>query len=150
MHIANFCKIGYVQQKVGTGSFKWRPNFYLAESFAKNYNADTKKGAPVPEKEQTAYEEFNFSKAAIKFSNHLQKDNVFCGLRYLVQAIGEVISRGQKVEIDFEHGKLVAEDRKVKFVFRTDMFAKEGLRRFLRDDFLSIFFATQIFLPDQV
>ncbi|CAD7971804.1 unnamed protein product [Amoebophrya sp. A25] len=127
LNITNFCKIGYYKEKTRDGA-KLRPFFQLAESFVQTFALDNKRAAAkIDERDQCPYEEFNFSKAAIKYSNCLNKDNVYCGLRYIVQAIGEAITQGKRVEIDFEHGKLVAQERRSNFTFKAELYQKEGL-----------------------
>eukprot|EP00392_Amoebophrya_sp_AT5.2_P010445 g10505.t1 len=56
-------------------------------------------------------------------------DNVYCGLRYIVQAIGEAVATGKRVEIDFEHGKFISSERRANFVFKPELYAKEGTYR---------------------
>lgn len=80
----------YIADKNAKTKTKYKPTFTLSENFCRTYGLDPpKRGVPLAEKDQTAYEEFNFSKAAIKFSNFMTKDNVFSGMRYIVQQIGE-------------------------------------------------------------
>jgi len=57
----------------------------------------------------------------------MTKDNVFSGMRYIVQQIGEFMSSGRRVVIDFEHGQLMADERRTKFVFRSEVYAAEGV-----------------------
>merc|ERR1719326_990645 len=108
VNITNFCKIGWkveaARPHVGKKKASYTPYFQLAESFAKAYGVNGK-GRSVniaSEKELCTFEEFNFSKAAIRHSQKLTKDNMFSGLRYLVQHIGESISQGRKTALEFE------------------------------------------------
>ena len=127
LNVTNFCKIGYqLENRNSVSKTKLKPHFQLAESLAKAYNVDKKSGTPLSEKDLVPCEEFNFSKAAIKYSNVLTKDTVFCGLKYMVQQVGETIAKGGKLNLAFEHGKLLADERKVRFVFRADLYAKFG------------------------
>lgn len=49
------------------------------------------------------------------------------GLRAIVQRLGEVMSSGQQVSIDFEVGKLVCSDRQLRFAFVAELYHREGL-----------------------
>eukprot|EP00392_Amoebophrya_sp_AT5.2_P010444 g10504.t1 len=67
LNITNFCKIGYYKEKTREGA-KLKPFFQLGESFAQTFAVDNKKAASkIDERDQCPYEEFNFSKAGIKF-----------------------------------------------------------------------------------
>lgn len=57
----------------------------------------------------------------------MTKDNVFSGMRYIVQQMGEFMSNGSRVVIDFEHGQLIADERRTKFIFRAEVYAAEGV-----------------------
>merc|ERR1719272_2058844 len=81
----------------------------------------------LPEKDLCPIEEFNFSKAAIKFSGQLTKDNAFTGWRLLVRQLSDVISQGKSVSVQFSFGKLVAKEREVHFVFAAELYIAHGL-----------------------
>merc|ERR1719464_1096093 len=72
-------------------------------------------------------EEFNFSKAAIRFSQRLTKDNVSVGLRALTQQLGLVIGQSRPVALEFSFGKLISEEREVRFSFAADLYTANGL-----------------------
>lgn len=72
-------------------------------------------------------EEFNFSKAAIKFSQCLTKDMMFTGLRALVQQLGEAVSEGRQLCVDFEFGRLLCNEHDPRFAFAAELYTKEGL-----------------------
>jgi len=127
LSVLNFCKIGWKLEDHMHGKVKRRPHFQVAENYARAHNIDVRPQAQVPDKQLATAEEFNFSKAAIRFSQNLTKDNIFIGLRAILQHLGEVISTGQQVSIDFEVGKLVAAERDVKFVFAAELYLQEGL-----------------------
>lgn len=80
-----------------------------------------------PSGEICPLEDFNFSKASIKFSNQLTKDQVTAGLRAIVQRIGEVIADGREVQVTLgEVGRLVCRgDREPQFIF-SPQYAGEG------------------------
>lgn len=126
LNVPNFCKIGWRIEEL-QGKSKVRPYFHLAESFGRVYNLDAKAHPFAPEKLLTTTEEFNFSKAAIRYSQRLTKDNIFMGLRAIVHQIGEAASRGEQVSIDFEIGKLVIGDRDCCFAFVAELYHQEGL-----------------------
>lgn len=133
VNITNFCRIGWkVEQArphLGKKKPSYSPYFQLADSFAKAYGLDSKgKTTPIAsEKELSPFEEFNFSKAAIRHSQKLTKDNMFSGLRYLVQHIGESISQGRKTALEFEVGRLLSQDKRAQFCFAASIYAAEGL-----------------------
>lgn len=128
LSVLNFCKIGWrLEEGLAQGRAKLRPHFQVADSFARAYNVDLKAHLAVPDKYLAAVEEFNFSKAAIRFSQNLTKDHVFMGMRAIVQQIGEVVASGQHVSIDFEIGKLLCNERQLSFAFVADLYLREGL-----------------------
>merc|ERR1719401_1521012 len=79
-------------------------------------------GEPCP------FEEFNFSKAAIKFSQSLTKDQVLSGLKAVVQRLGELISSGSEVEMSL--GDIVRlvwrGDKEPRVSFSPELLAAEG------------------------
>jgi len=119
--------IGWRIETLGQGKAKLRPHFQLHESFARTYQIDCKAISPVPEKCLTTCEDFNFSKAAIRFSHSLTKDAVFMGLRAIIQQLGEAIASNKLVSLDFEVGKLTCQEREVRFHFIEDFYLQEGL-----------------------
>jgi len=127
LSMANFCKIGWRIEDNAHGKVKLRPHFQVAESFAKAYNLDTKAHPPASDRALTAVEEFNFSKAAIRFTQNLTKDGIFMGMRAILHQLGEVMSSGQTVAIDFEVGRLNCVERAVNFAFMSELYLREGL-----------------------
>jgi hypothetical protein len=125
LNVANFCKIGWRIEEF-QGKARLRPHFQLAESFLRVFNVEAKSHPFAPERVLTTAEEFNFSKAAIRFSQSLTKDQIFMGLRAVVHQIGEAAAHEQ-VEIEFEVGKLLCSNRDVTFAFAADLYLKEGL-----------------------
>eukprot|EP00440_Ansanella_granifera_P057650 gb/GFBE01062501.1/.p1 GENE.gb/GFBE01062501.1/~~gb/GFBE01062501.1/.p1 ORF type:complete len:540 (+),score=144.06 gb/GFBE01062501.1/:1-1620(+) len=130
LHLSIFCKVGWIATKK-QGKASYRPYFSFADSFVRSYlsqEAARKHAAPA-QGDLCPFEEFNFSKAAIKFSNQLTKDQVFTMLRGLSQRIGELISEGKEVDIALgDVGKLTCRgDRDPKFHFSHDYYAQEGL-----------------------
>mmetsp|Transcript_23196 Transcript_23196/g.64829 ORF Transcript_23196/g.64829 Transcript_23196/m.64829 type:complete len:513 (+) Transcript_23196:88-1626(+) len=128
LSVMNFCKIGW---KIEGGSIqgraKLRPHFQVTDSFAQAFNVDMRTQTIVPDKYLATVEEFNFSKAAIRFSQNLTKDNVFMGMRAIVQQLGVVVSSGQPMSVDFEVGKLVSSERALSFAFVADLYLQAGL-----------------------
>uniref|UniRef100_A0A7S1WT69 CCDC81 HU domain-containing protein n=1 Tax=Alexandrium catenella TaxID=2925 RepID=A0A7S1WT69_ALECA len=127
LSVMNFCKIGWRVEELVQGRAKLRPHFQVADSFARAHHLDLRAQVGIPDKHFTAIEEFNFSKAAIRYSQSLTKDNIFMGMRAIVQHLGEVVASGQQMSIDLEVGKLVCSDRDVRFVFLADLYLQEGL-----------------------
>jgi len=125
LNVHNFCKIGWKIEE-HQGKARLRPHFQLAESFMRVFNLEAKAHPCVADKHLTAAEEFNLSKAAIRYSQGLTKDNVFMGLRAIVHQIGEAAAHEQ-VSIDLEVGRLVCKDRNVHFIFLADIYTQEGL-----------------------
>lgn len=125
LNVHNFCKIGWKVEEF-QGKARLRPHFQLAETFMRVFNLEAKAHQILPERALSSVEEFNFSKAAIRYSQNLTKDNLFMGLRAIVHQIGEVAAREQ-ITIDFELGQLVCKDRDVQFYFAADIYLQEGL-----------------------
>jgi hypothetical protein len=129
LNTTNFCKMGWViERRRQTGKNVCRPYFTLAESFCKGFGVETAKGPSIPEKDFCPFEELNFSKAAIKYSTKMTKDQMFSGLRYLVQGIGEAAAKGMTVSIEFEQGRLIIQERKPRFAFDAKIYAAEGIQ----------------------
>jgi hypothetical protein len=125
LNVAIFCKIGWKIEEF-QGKPRLRPHFHLADSFTRVFNLDAKSHPAISERFLTSVEEFNFSKAAINFSQSLTKDQIFMGLRAIIHRIGEAAAREQVV-IDFEVGQLHIKDRDVQFSFVADLYLREGL-----------------------
>lgn len=126
LNVHNFCKLGWRIEEF-QGKARLRPHFQLAENFMRVFNAESKSHQCIPDRHFTSVEEFNFSKAAIRYSQSMTKDNIFMGLRAIVHQIGEATAAAREVSIDFEIGQLLCRDRDVRFVFMADIYAKEGL-----------------------
>jgi len=125
LNVHNFCKIGWKIEELN-GKARLRPHFQLADSFMRVFNLEAKSHSIIADKHFTSVEEFNYSKAAIRYSQSLTKDNIFMGLRAIVHQIGESAAHDQLV-IDFEIGKLLVKDRDVQFVFMAELYLQEGL-----------------------
>lgn len=127
--IQNFAKIGWQVEKKRSGGSTYRPYFQFQENYLKSHGMDTQlRPAPVADKELCQMEEFNFSKAAIRFSSTLTKDQVFTGLRMLLVQIGEACGDGKNVSIDFEMGTLVCTEAEPRFAFAAELYLAEGLQ----------------------
>jgi len=128
LNIPNFCKLGWRIDEQGRNGkpARLRPHFQMADTFVRAYGIDARAHPSQADKTLTTAEDFNFSKAAIRYSQDLTKENLFMGLRAIIQQLGEVISKGQKVSIDFEVGRLFGE-RELRFSFVADIYLNEGL-----------------------
>jgi len=118
LSVTNFCKIGW--QK-GLKAADYKPYFGLSDGLVQAFSlgeAGKRLVNPVPSRELSTVEEFNFSKAAIKFSNGLTKDQIFTGMRFIVQAIGSAMSQNKNLQIDFDCGRLSWSSGKSNFSFR--------------------------------
>jgi hypothetical protein len=129
LNVPNFCKIGWrVEDQLGPKhGARLRPHFQLSDAFTRVYGLETKSHPATADYCLAKIEEFNFSKAAIKYSQSLTKENFFLGLRAIVQHIGDVTAQGTSVSLDFEVGKLISNDRDVHFAFDAELYRKEGL-----------------------
>lgn len=110
--VPSFCKISWLDRGVAS-----RPTFQLLETFCRTYNVIAAPGLAVSNVPETSIEMLDFTKAAIKYSRNLSKDNVFIGLRTIVQVLGEAVSSGRSLLLEFDFGKFSASDRKVVFDF---------------------------------
>lgn len=131
LNVANFCKLGWRVEEGGRNgrSARIRPHFQMSDSFLRVYGIECKHHPSVSDKNLTAIEEFNFSKAAIRFTQDLTKENVFMGMRAIVQQIGEAVANGYTISIPFEIGKLRSEGhRGVRFDFAAELYLSEGLQ----------------------
>eukprot|EP01039_Chlorochromonas_danica_P005530 gene5530-6089_t len=110
----------------GFASFAWemlekdhethcRPIFLLSDDFVKTHRVRRQRIHHIPQ--LTPVEEINYSSLAIRFSKVLTKDMIFSGLRDIFRKVGEFISRGYEIEIEFTFGVLRAKESRVKFVF---------------------------------
>lgn len=121
VNIATFGKLTWeVTEKSITGEEKRRPYFKLAETYCRGNGIPFKKQLKGSALAKAA--EINYSILAIRFSQSLTKDQVFTGLRDLLQQLGQVIGSGRKVSIQFHVGKLVAKERKVFLLFDVKRF----------------------------
>jgi len=127
--LSTFCKIGWIMEKK-KGKAVPRPYFQFGDPFVRSYlsqEAARKHAAPA-QGELCPFEDFNFSKAAIKFSQQMTKDQVFTMMKSLVQRIGELISEGKEVDIAFpEVGRLTCRgDRDPRFHFVQELQSQGG------------------------
>jgi hypothetical protein len=133
LHIASFAKIGWQAEKKRVGNPIYKPFFQLTENFCRNcqMSAEAARLASAPLKtggDPCPLEDFNYSKAAIKFSQNLTKDQVFTGLRSLLQRIGEAIGEGKELDIALgECGRLICRGGEPRFQFAQDLCSSEGV-----------------------
>lgn len=115
--------MGHGEKPVSTR--KRRPFFHLAPAFAQSFGL----GQNAKQVQQNSSvlqgntcEEFNFSKAALRFSDGLTKDQVFSGMRYILQAIGECMRvASNTVIVDFDVGKLTFGSSRTDFRFNVKL-----------------------------
>jgi len=125
--LPNLCRIGWQVVRLKTKCQK-KPYFELSEAFRRVAGLEIGKGiGPPPDLDLCPIEEFNFSKAAIKFSGQLTKDQTFTGWRFLVRQLSDIIKQGRSVNLVFSFGKLVAKERQVHMVFSPDLYLAHGL-----------------------
>jgi len=116
--IGNFLLLGYKREEQRLQGDIWKPCFYLFDSFIRSFAvSQSGAGLSAARKDLGSVEDINFAKVAIRFSENLNKDTVFTCTRHLINQIGDAISVGQEVKIDFGVGYLKAKDRKVDFCF---------------------------------
>lgn len=115
VHIATFATITWETCTNARNQAKLRPLLLLSDTFIKTYGLQQKKPLVAPV--MASCEDINFTKIAIKFSKNLTKDLVFCGIRDLLQKIGEVAATGSSVSIVFTIGRLIAKNRCVSMIF---------------------------------
>lgn len=134
LHLHSFCKVGWVLTKKRPNSPpEYRPFFQLTEQFCRACSMTPegiRKHLKPPPGELSQLEDFNFSKASIKFSGNLNKDQVFSGLRSLVQRLAEMLSEGKDVQLVFgDVGRLVVKgaDKEPMFSFSQEVLATEGM-----------------------
>jgi len=96
-----------------------RPSFTLAESFCKGYGLTNRRCESM--KPATKVKDINVYEVAIRYSNKLQKDTVFTGLKDIFQVIGEAAaSRGAvKLEVG-DIGFLIIKECKASFLFEPE------------------------------
>jgi len=124
LQMSTFCRIGWQVEKKGGAKQRNYPFFQLTEQFARaNCPQEVAKlKMPMGDRELAAFEDFNFSKAAIKHSSELTKDQVFTGLRALVQQLGEAVSNGADVDLDFGSvGRLLVREKEPRFSFSASL-----------------------------
>lgn len=116
MHIATFATISWESTADARGHAKLRPALLLSDTFLRTY-ALAQKAPRVAAELLAPLEDINFTKIAIKFSRSLTKDLVFCGVRDLLQRIGQVAGSGAPLSVAFCFGRLVAKNRCVSVLF---------------------------------
>lgn len=62
-------------------------------------------------------EELLFSKAALKYSKNLKKDDMISGYKLLVQQAGRAMTQNRHVSLEFTFGRLVCQNFTVSFAF---------------------------------
>jgi hypothetical protein len=132
LQLSSFCKIGWQLEKPSfqaSREQKGVPFFQITEQFARAYCPNEVGKRLVGDKDVSPCEDFNYSKAAIKFSQQLTKDQVFTGLRALVQQLGEAVVEGKDMDIPFAGvGRLSVRDREFRFSFSSEVTSTEGMR----------------------
>jgi len=131
LHLPSLCKVGWWTSKKRTGAAEHRPFFQLTEQFCRSCGMAQemiKKHCKHPPGELCPLEDFNFSKASIKFSGKLTKDQMSSSLRSIVQQLAESIADRKDVQIVFQDiGKLsVKGGMDPAFAFSPDFLVLEG------------------------
>jgi len=132
LHLHSFAKIGFVATPGRPGTApEIRPYFQLTEQYCRAASMSpemSRKHLKAPAGEVCPLEDFNFSKAAIKFSSGLNKDQVFSGMKSLVQRLAEAYAEGKDVQLAIgDVGKFsVRGDRDPKFEFSGEIHALNG------------------------
>lgn len=114
------CFAWEIKQKDGETSC--RPIFVISEAFVKNFNVKKERTFRLPR--TTAVETVNFSNIAIKFSKTLTKDMVFVGIRDIIKKIGDLVSKGLELAVNFTFGTLFVKEKVVKFEFNIGKLAE--------------------------
>lgn len=127
LSVNNVLQIGWKMEPQIDSKPRMRPHFELAETFCQQHGLKGGFCAPAAEGSLAPAEELNYSKAAIRHSNELNKDNVFTGLKQILCQLGEALASGQPVCIDFEFGKLICQDREPRFEFLPELYQLAGL-----------------------
>eukprot|EP00928_Gymnodinium_smaydae_P011927 TRINITY_DN14360_c0_g1_i3.p1 TRINITY_DN14360_c0_g1~~TRINITY_DN14360_c0_g1_i3.p1 ORF type:complete len:543 (+),score=116.54 TRINITY_DN14360_c0_g1_i3:1000-2628(+) len=123
--VSNFCRIGW---RIEDGPSRLKPYFQLADSFRRVYGVETRGQHPVSDDHLTPVDEFSYSKAALHFTQDLTKENIYNGLKAIVQQLGERMCHGQAVCLDLDVGRLVCgRDRDVSFYFAPEAYTLAGL-----------------------
>mmetsp|Transcript_49589 Transcript_49589/g.91489 ORF Transcript_49589/g.91489 Transcript_49589/m.91489 type:complete len:548 (-) Transcript_49589:46-1689(-) len=128
LSLATFCKLGWAVDRAYGRNIVHKPYFQLSDQFCRAFVPNELRRVSPTSKEFVPFEDFNFSKAAIKFSQQLTKDQVFAGLRTLVSLIGEALSEGREVDIELgDVGRFVSRGAGCSFSFAGDLYTSEGL-----------------------
>lgn len=105
LHLPQLCRIGWRVDRKSKGNASYRPFFQLTDQFCQQNLSEPAykkhKQQAIPEADMVTIEEFNYSKAAIKYSQQLTKDQMFTGLRAIAQRIGELVGEGKDGDISF-------------------------------------------------
>mmetsp|Transcript_95055 Transcript_95055/g.198719 ORF Transcript_95055/g.198719 Transcript_95055/m.198719 type:complete len:514 (-) Transcript_95055:19-1560(-) len=132
LHLHNFAKIGFVAHMGRPNSApEIRPHFQLTEQFCRACNMPpdmSRRHLKAPSGEVCPLEDFNFSKAAIKFSHGLSKDQMHSGMKALILRLSEAYAEGKDIQMTVgDIGKLsVRGDRDMRFDFSGDILSMHG------------------------
>ncbi len=104
---------------------KWKPFFHLSNIFAQSFGlSDSVRCLQQPDSVCRAgtVEDCNFTKAALRFSDGLSKDQLSTALRLVIQTIGESMRiRSNTVVLDFDVGRLSFGNGYASFTFRKNL-----------------------------
>lgn len=120
--ILNFGKISWESNTDIKNVVMRRPTFLISESFSKTHGLPFKR--KLKALSLAPMEDINFTKLAIKYSNSMTKDVVFCAVRDIIARLGIVIGAGKMVNIQMSIGRLIAKDRVVTMEFDPNCFPK--------------------------
>lgn len=135
LHLPQLCKLGWRTDRKSKGNASVKPFLQFTEQFCRAYLSPqaVKKHQQnaVAEKDANPVEEFNFSKAAIKYSQQLTKDQMLTGLKGIVQQLGEAVADGKDGEIvlgNVGRFRISGAGREPTFQFSGEVYSIEGQR----------------------
>jgi len=98
-----------------------RLGFTPSDRFTKRFNLISK-SRDFSACRHTKSKDVNVYEVAIRFSHKLKKDDVFCGLKDLLQCIGQTAQSCKPIKIEFPNvGAIVIKERKVTFEFDPEL-----------------------------
>lgn len=134
LNMPQLCKLGWRQDRQSKGSAGVKPFLQFTDQFCRTYLSSqaVKKiqQNAVTDKDMCPVEEFNFSKAAIKYSQ-LTKDQMITGLKAIVQQLGEALADGKDGEVllgDVGRFRISGAGREPTFQFSGAVYSLEGQR----------------------
>jgi len=135
LHQPQLCKLGWRPDRQSKGTASVKPFLQFTDQFCRTHLSSqaVKKHQQnaVTDKDTCPVEEFNFSKAAIKYSQQLTKDQMITGLKAIVQQLGEAVADGKDGEVllgDVGRFRISGAGREPTFQFSAAVYSVEGQR----------------------